>query len=213
MQNNPKYIIVHCTAVSYKKVPVQFFAVNRYHQGRMFPRSTLGWNLGYHFFYEKSGQELRGREDWEVGAHCNDVVDELSMNFQSIGLCWAGDGDIEMPTPNQTEKLRMRIEKLCKKYDISKDKVLYIAPHRLWNDRKTCYGTLLPDDWAWRLVNPKEKLEYEKEAEKAIVSKQRKVVDNLEQLILIIKIKINILLVMLKINKLLGIQGRMKKPL
>jgi len=203
MNNTPKYIIVHCSAVSYKKAPVQFFAVNRYHRSRRFPLSTLKWNMGYHFFYEMSGQELRGREDWEVGAHCNDVVDGLSMNFQSIGVCWAGDGDREMPTPKQTEGLRTRIEKLCTKYGIPKDNVLYIAAHRKWTDRKTCFGTLLPDDWAWRLVNPKEKLDYEKEAEAAIISTRRKIIDILQQIILLLTIRL---------NKLLKDRGRMKEP-
>ncbi len=188
--NNPKYILVHCSAVSRKKAPTQFWAINRYHGvERGFPMSSMGYFGGYHFFYEPNGTELRYKRDWEVGAHCNSKVNGVSMNFQSISLCWGGDGDNETPTPKQTENMRIRIKKLVEKYNIPLTNI-YVGPHRLWTKWKTCYGKMLSDDWAYLLVKPKEKLAYEREAEEKIADMKRKL-DRVREIILKIMIRLN----------------------
>ncbi len=186
MTNNPKYIIVHHTDVSYKKNPNQFFAVNRYHRDvRNFPKSSLGYYGGYQIFIS-NGKEYRYREDREEGAHCNTVVDGVSMNFQSLGLGWAGDGDIETPTPKDTDLIRARIKKWQKKYNIPNDKV-HIAPHRKWSPWKTCFGSLLADDWAYLLVNPPVKSpEASEKAEK--IKQYTLLLDRLRTLVLRLKI-------------------------
>jgi len=190
MINNPLFVLVHCSAVSYKKAPLQFWAVNRYHRDtRKFPVSSLGYYGGYHFFYEKNGRELRYKQDWEVGAHCNQKHNGVSLNFQSIGLCWAGNGDAELPTPEQARAMKKRIEKLVRKYNIPINGV-HITPHRRFDPRKTCYGTLLSDDWAYRLVKQKKPLPYEVKVEKE-VAKLYKKIDIIRQLILALTILIN----------------------
>ena len=189
MINNPLFVLVHCSAVSYKKAPLQFWAVNRYHKQRKFPLSSLGYHGGYHFFYEKNGKELRYRQDYEVGAHCNQKHNGVSLNMQSIGLCWAGNGDIELPTPKQVEAIKNRIKKLVNMYKIPIDNV-HIVPHRKFTPWKSCYGTLLSDDWAYRLVKQKEPLVYETEAEKEIVALHKKI-DIIKQIILTLTILIN----------------------
>lgn len=96
--NNPKYILIHCSDISYKKVPNQFHSININHRDvRNFNMSSLGWNVGYHRLIT-GGRNYRCRVDEEYGNHCNTIIDGLSMNFQSLGICWAGDGDIELPT-------------------------------------------------------------------------------------------------------------------
>ncbi len=192
MENNPKHTLLHCSAVSRKLAPKQFWAVNRYHKSRLFPTSSLGYNGGYHFFYEPDGTELRYREDWEIGAHCNQVVDGLSMNLQSIGLCWAGDGDTELPTEPQVKAMKRRLKKLVAKYNIPIDNV-HISPHRRWTPWKSCFGSLLADDWGYLLVEPKEKQEYEKVAEKEIIEMKTQL-DYIFEMILKLKILINKLL-------------------
>lgn len=201
MNNNPKYILVHCSAVDYNKVPVQFFAINNYHKTRGFPKSSFGYHGGYHVLAEKSGVERRYREDWEVGAHCNKKVDGVSMNYQSLAIGFAGHGDIQLPTQAQIDTIRKRINKWCARYNIPKTNV-FIVPHRKFTPWKSCYGTLLSDDWAFRLVEPKKPLPYEVEAAKKIEALHEKI-DIIKQMILALTIMI---------NKLLGDKKRRKHP-
>lgn len=201
MNNTPKYVLVHCSAVDYNRAPVQFFAINNYHKGRGFPKSTLGYHGGYHIFTEKDGIERRYREDWEVGAHCNQKVDGVSMNFQSLAVGFAGNGDVQLPTQAQIDTLKKRINKWCAKYDIPKTNV-FIVPHRKFTPWKTCYGTLLSDDWAYRLVEPKKPAAYEVLATGEIEMLHKKI-DIIKQMILTLTILI---------NKFLGDKKRQKNP-
>ncbi len=196
MTNVPKYIIVHCTAVSWRKLRDQFFAVNRYHKERGFPESSLGWNGGYHILVS-GGKEYRYREDWEEGAHCNTVVDGLSMNFQSLGLGIGFDGDVEMPYPDDLPLAAARIKKWKEKYGIPNDRV-HIGPHRRWTPTKTCYGSLLADDWALELANP-QPAPFEKHEKQDAIVAQSKLLDLLRTLLLQLMI-------------LLDLQNRQKAP-
>jgi N-acetyl-anhydromuramyl-L-alanine amidase AmpD len=106
--NNPKNIIIHHTAVSMAQNSMQFDAVKKYHVGR-------GWgNIGYHFFIEPNGRIKPGRAENEVGAHCY----AQGMNFQSVGVCLAGNFEIEKPTKWQIYALRDLLRSICPKYNI-----------------------------------------------------------------------------------------------
>lgn len=192
MNNEPKYIVVHNTDVSRKRASLQFRAVNNYHRDvRGFPKSSLGYYGGYHFFVEPDGTELRYKEDWEVGAHCNEVVDGKSMNYQSIGLCWAGDGDMEFPTEKQETMLAIRIKKLVEKYNIPRTNIR-IAPHRHWKPSKTCYGSRIANDWALRIAFPIDQKDPEqKDKQKQIAELENQYKDLLMQYILLLKILVN----------------------
>lgn len=188
-------IFVHTSAASYKKVNPQFFAINRWHKDRFgdyfneetkeqVAPSILGYYGGYTTMIEPNGQEFRYREDWE------ETMAVLGWNRRSLSVCLAFDGDIEMPTSEHIATLKTRLRKWCDKYNIPSNQVYYIAPHRLEAPNKTCYGSLLPDDWAVKLLNPvpKDKDDQAKkdntEAQKAIL------IDSLQTLILRLKIEI-----------------------
>lgn len=131
MPNFPRNIIVHHTAVSYKTDP-QFEAVDNYHRDK-------GWGgIGYHYFIEKDGTVIQGREDTQVGAHTKQNL----MNYRSIGICLSGNFDRELPTAKQKKSLYDLILKLQKEYNIPDSKVY---PHRHFAP-KSCWGRKLPDD-------------------------------------------------------------------
>ncbi len=184
--NNPKYIIVHTTDVGRVRSSRQFYVVDRYHKSRGFPKSSLGYYGGYHFFYEPDGTELRYKEDWEIGAHTNEVIDGISMNLQSIALCFAGDGDVEFPTDEQAKAMAKRIKKLVDKYTIPLDNVR-IGPHRTWKPTKTCYGSMLGKDWALNLVKPHEK-EQEQLNKQIEIEEMKNTLDSLRILLLRLQI-------------------------
>jgi N-acetylmuramoyl-L-alanine amidase len=140
--NKPQSIIVHHTAVSRAKAPVQFDAVNRYHQSLWHFRSSLGFYGGYHYFIEASGVVKQYRKDDEDGAHT------IGENKRSIGVCLAGNFDVEFPTIEQTNALRDLLRVLVARYNLPTSS---IYPHRKFAG-KTCYGTNLQGDWASRLA-------------------------------------------------------------
>ncbi len=186
--NKPILIIGHHTAVSRANVPRQFFAVNRYHEQspniNLGYSSTLGYYGAYHIFIEPDGVELRYREDWEEGAHTK------GQNLNSLAFCWAGDGDQEFPTDAQLAAITKRIQEWQQKYSIPNEKV-FIVPHRKFAP-KSCWGSLLADDWAYLLVNPPVKAPDDAEKAKQIESLQKTLIDLMQQFITQLKIKLNL---------------------
>ena len=152
MSNKPKYILVHCTDVS-QKVFDQFKSVNDYHASQDFPLSSLGYFVGYHALI--TGGKLRmTKEDWEEGAHCNNTVGGLSMNFQSLAVCLGFDGDIEMPEQYMIPLMVGQIQEWQKKFGIPEENVMF---HRDFRKDKTCPGSLITREWLLKqLANAKE---------------------------------------------------------
>ena len=69
-----------------------------------------GWaDIGYHYFLEPYGIEKKGRPDSVVGAHV------AWHNHDSIGICLAGNFDIEEPTKEQKVMLLRLIRRLQEK--------------------------------------------------------------------------------------------------
>ena len=134
----PKYIIVHHTAVSYDKNQDQFHATNRYHQSKDFPRSSIGYYVGYHYEIAKDGTLYQARDDNEAGAHTS----QQSMNYSSIGIALDGDFDKEDPTDKQIETLKNLLRDKMSKMNIDAS---HVVPHRKFAP-KTCWGSRLPDD-------------------------------------------------------------------
>jgi len=104
---------------------------NRTHKERHFPKSSLGWYIGYHYVIFGTGEIRQYRKNNEMGAHTK------GMNH-TIGICCVGNFDVEYPSEAQEASLR----RLMKKLNI---RVAY--PHRKFS-RKTCYGKNLDDNWA-----------------------------------------------------------------
>jgi len=142
-KNKPKYILVHCTDCSYKTIPDQFNACNGWHKDRDFPKSSGGLYIGYHRLITGEKNYLC-REDDEVGAHCNQKQDGVSMNFQSLGVCVGFDGDIEYPTTMQYALLQKQIWDWQDKYGIPDSHVRF---HRYYSTDKTCPGSLIDNKW------------------------------------------------------------------
>ncbi len=148
MTNTPKYIIIHCTDYSYQLLRDQFLACNGWHKDRGFPISSLGWYVGYHRLITGDKNYI-ARQDGEEGAHCNQRLNGISINFQSLGVCIGFDGDIELPLPEHYALLQKQVWDWQDIYGITNDKVFF---HRHFATDKTCPGSLLSDAWLTKLL-------------------------------------------------------------
>jgi N-acetyl-anhydromuramyl-L-alanine amidase AmpD len=107
-----QYIIVHQTATLREETT--FENIKRYHV-------SLGWgNIAYHYFIDSQGKLRRGRNERTVGTHTR----ANNMNFQSLGVCVAGNFNIEKPTQTQLKTLEQVLNSLSTKYKISKENIL-----------------------------------------------------------------------------------------
>ncbi len=130
----PVRIIFHHTADASKSN--QFDKVNAYHKTRDFPFSRLGFYVGYHYFIERDGSIRQAREEDEIGAH------DQGENLNSIGVCFAGNFDIEYPTEQQWTAYAKIIGEIRARHPIPINR---IEPHRL-DDATSCPGKNVPDD-------------------------------------------------------------------
>lgn len=182
--NNPEYIIVHCTDIPTSVLFDQFNAVNKYHQSEKYIQSSLGYFVGYHRLIT-GGKNYKCKEDGEQGSHCNQVVNGSSMNFQSLGVCWGGDGDLEYPNSQDFALLRHQIHEWQDRYGIPNERVKF---HRNYNLGKTCPGSLLGGDWLARLLDrtPENKPADQAKKQRDIlkqISRLQKIVDRLKRLL------------------------------
>jgi hypothetical protein len=132
--NNPKYIIVHCSA-SDDTPADNWQALRHYHRSK-------GWvDIGYHYGVELVGDnyEIRkGRPEEMNGAHCV----EDGMNTKSLGVCMVGGdpGDgfgSKYPLPEEQYNVTVGlIANLCLRWNIPTENV---RGHREYA-RKTCPG-------------------------------------------------------------------------
>lgn len=134
--NNPQVIIVHHDGVS--RAEPSFDIINDYHRSRGFPVSSLGYYGGYHYLIERDGLLRRYRQERESGAHT------VGMNASSIGICLAGNMDVEDVTEHQIATLGPLLSNVAARYKIDYQ---HIHPHRRYA-QKTCYGSRLSDNWA-----------------------------------------------------------------
>ena len=136
--NTPKYLIVHHEAppVVIPDTAKRFDIVDQYHKSK-------GWGgIGYHAFIERDGELKQGRADNEEGAHT------IGKNQESLGICMAGNMDLQDPTTAQVETLTKWLKEKMAQYNIPIENVV---PHRRFAN-KSCYGLRLKDDWAQNLV-------------------------------------------------------------
>lgn len=128
-----EYIILHHSLVSREKNFAQFKAIDGFHKRK-------GWGkIGYHYLIEPNGEVKKGREHHEVGAHCREKL----MNYRSIGICLAGNFDIEEPTNKQKASLLKLLNELQDTYGIPDHKVCL---HRQFAPYKSCMGSRIPND-------------------------------------------------------------------
>lgn len=156
-----QWIIVHHEAPPQIVQGDRFKIVDEYHK-------SLGWDgIGYQWFIEKSGEIKKGREETATGAHT------IGKNNESIGICLAGNFDLEMPTESQIKTLTSLLKEKMTQYGITADKIVphrYFAtyslasqgaqgpntsPWKTWDNTqpyKSCYGSKLGDDWIKELL-------------------------------------------------------------
>jgi len=150
MLNKPRFIVIHCSDVSSKTVFDQYNSINQTHRNRGFTKSILGGWVGYHVLI--TGEKLyKCKETWEEGCHTNQYYNDLSVNFQSLGICIGFDGDIEYPTTTQYNLLQQQVLTWMKEFSIPKENV---KMHRFYEQRKTCPGVLITQEWINRLIEP-----------------------------------------------------------
>jgi N-acetylmuramoyl-L-alanine amidase len=110
-----EYLIIHHSATP--RDSTTFTAVRNQHiNERGF------WDIGYHYFIDGKGTLYNGRPENYVGAHA--ASPGLSMNFKSLGICLAGNFEIELPSPNQIQTLINLLYSLMAKYNIPKSNIL-----------------------------------------------------------------------------------------
>lgn len=141
MENKPNRIIWHHSADT--SPGHQATKIDVYHKSKGFPKSLLGFYGGYHILIEKDGTIFRYRADNEIGAHDKDE------NINSLGVCLAGNFDIEHPSVDQQKSLEAVLQDWMAKWNIP---VTRIDPHRM-GDTTDCPGKLLADDWARQFVS------------------------------------------------------------
>lgn len=146
--NTPNKIIIHHEAPPVIVSTPRFAVVNDFHKQQDFPISSLGYYCGYHYFLEKDATIIQARKDTDIGAHTK------GYNDTSIGICLAGNFDIELPTPEQEQALRKLLLQKSKELSIP---VTEVYPHRKFAS-KTCYGSKLSDTWADDLLKSETKI-------------------------------------------------------
>lgn len=122
-------MILHHTAVD-SRWP-QLNGVNRFHRRQGFGRSRIGFNVGYHYFLEKTGVVVQTRLHDEEGAHTLG-----GWNRKSIAICLAGDFYKTLPTDAQLKTLRNLLDKLGLPYMF----------HSEADTNRTCAGRLFTRD-------------------------------------------------------------------
>jgi N-acetyl-anhydromuramyl-L-alanine amidase AmpD len=139
-----KFIILHHSATLSSRTT--FEAINNYHKQKWDLKSALGFYIGYHYFINAQGKIYQGRKDEEVGAHCR----EEKKNYDSIGICLAGNFDKEAPSRAQLESLKKLTAELIIKHKIIKNNLKF---HRDYATHKTCPGKNIKDNFWGKLIN------------------------------------------------------------
>lgn len=180
--NNPLWIILHCTDVSYKISDNQLDSVNQYHQKEGFTLSRLGYYVGYHRFIT-GGKNYKTRMDTEVGCHTNQKVNGVSLNQQSLAVCIGFDGDIEYPHPDDYALLQKQVWDWQDMYAMPNDRVVF---HRHFNTSKSCPGSLLGVEWMTNLLRrtPEAKPLEQEEKQKEILLQKISILQRLINLYL-----------------------------
>jgi hypothetical protein len=138
--NVPTVVITHHTGGSdaYPLADTSYATVNDvniWHKSR-WPefKSRRGYWVGYHYVIERDGTTTQTRDHNEEGAHV------IGMNTKSIGVCFAGNFDVTLPTEQQMKAWYKLYTKLQQEYPN-----IPTYPHRKYAT-KTCHGKLLKDE-------------------------------------------------------------------
>lgn len=116
--NTCEYVLIHHSVI---QNPVQFDIINESHRRRGFPKSSLGFYVGYHYVDGMDGTLKVARAEWETGAHC----DAKMMNYKAIGIVICGDFRYgRVPTPAQIKTLALLLKDIKARHQIPDSKIL-----------------------------------------------------------------------------------------
>lgn len=116
----PLFLIVHHSVTPQNQGLVDAITgINTTHKNRLFPLSTLGFYVGYHYVIGEGWVKQTRNQD-EVGAHCNDD----GMNFKSIGVCVIGNFEVDTPSEYQIEELKKLLIGLRAQWSIPEENVI-----------------------------------------------------------------------------------------
>jgi len=117
-----KYLIAHHSAESTDKWGDQFALIDGWHKAKGFPISSLGLYVGYMYVIEKLGEVKRGREETEMGAHT--VAVGHNYNRDGIGVCFAGNFTVEIPSPEQLRAWELLGSAIIERHGIPLENIL-----------------------------------------------------------------------------------------
>lgn len=83
-------------------------------------------DVGYHYFVQKNGVVIKGRDEDKIGAHVK------GHNKDSIGICLSGKEEF---TDAQFRSLEILLIDICGRHDLKK---MDILGHSDLDDNKTC---------------------------------------------------------------------------
>lgn len=101
-------IIVHCSATPENR-DVTIEEIDKWHKEKGF------YKIGYHYVIYLDGSIHKGREEYEIGAHC------IHHNLHSLGVCYVGGVDNmghpkDTRTPAQKKSLILLLKDLKRTY-------------------------------------------------------------------------------------------------
>lgn len=123
----PQAIVIHHEGASNGLI-----IVDDWHRRRGFPKSSLGYWVGYTYYIDLSGHTTKCREEDEEGAHTLG-----GWNRKSVGICLRGDLTLSQPTNEQIEALQSLTGAIQSRWGIRYGKIY--AHQELW-------PTLCPGD-------------------------------------------------------------------
>lgn len=135
MTYRPRAVVLHTVAVL---GDTTIEAIRDYHV------RVLGWrDVGYHWLVGRDGTVSRGRAEAVAGAHTHGAND-------TIGVAFAGDGDVQPWTLRQWTAGLSLVAEVCRRHGLSAEAVCghREAPARLRASAtaKTCPGRLVDLD-------------------------------------------------------------------
>ena len=105
------------------------YTVNYGHKRKGYPKSNLGWYVGYQWFF-RNGKAYQTREETEIGMH------NIGHNEDSIGLGVSGNRDLYKLNNRDKEELTNLLREIQKRWNIPNSKIF---GHRD-TDRTICPG-------------------------------------------------------------------------
>ena len=147
MENKPLYTILHHTGDT--SLLPQLRKVDEWHRYRFGMFSKLGYWIGYHYFIERDGSLTQTRADNEEGAHTK------GKNSESLGICLAGNFDIQRPTEAQIRALNKLLHDIEIVYSPAEFPLYH---HSKFSDTH-CPGAYFTTD-GWKIHSLQRKLNY-----------------------------------------------------